>query len=128
MFRSPDGGQSWSEMQKLSPLSPIGSEGFGEAVSVHGYVAAVGAPAKDTADLGAVHVFVSADQGHRWNHTQVLLSGQALTDDSFGNSVALRGAILAVGANTHSTDHNAPQGGECTTFLFSLILVRLMCA
>lgn len=121
VFRRSDDG--WQLEQSLLSDSGGGNapDEFGRALSMDGRVLAVGAPADDRAavDAGAVHIFrqrrasvagvdrsidPAPDNGtgppptSAWEHTGVLVADDAHGGFRFGQSVAVAGDVLLVGA------------------------------
>lgn len=94
----------------LASLAPDPNDDFGSDVAVSGTTVVVGSRFEDSAaacgadnstrDSGAAHVFVKQDGTFRF---QACLPGPA--HSWFGNSVALAGDTLAVGAPVTSTVH-----------------------
>jgi hypothetical protein len=90
-------GSTWVLWQKLlSPNFP-GSAGFGAEIAFEGGTLAVGCGGEDIAatDAGAVY-FYRRNGG--WTQQPVLLAPDAALGDRFGDSVALNGNTLVVGA------------------------------
>ncbi|MEP6985578.1 MAG: DUF6531 domain-containing protein, partial [Chloroflexota bacterium] len=73
---------------------------FGETVAIYGDTAVVGSYATDLpskVDAGAVYVFVR--NAGVWTEQQKLIASDGATGDFFGNSVAIYGDTIAVGAD-----------------------------
>jgi hypothetical protein len=93
-------GNGWIEEDIL--IASDGREGdhFGVAVSLHGDVAAIGAPGHvhsvDAVHTGAAYVFHRSDGS--WTQEAELLASDGLHDDRFGTDVSLRENVLLVGA------------------------------
>ena len=85
--------------QKLTGADGAGGDLFGSAVAVDGDTVVVGALLDDNAngtDAGAAYVFVLS--GATWSQQAKLLASDGVGGDRFGNSVALDGDVLIVGA------------------------------
>ncbi|MDD5419086.1 MAG: FG-GAP repeat protein [Methanomicrobiaceae archaeon] len=86
---------SWQFEEKISSPEPADEDNFGRALAVWGNTLVVTAR-KDAAETGAAYVFVN--RGKRWIYTAELMAGDAAEGDYFGQSVALQGDIIAIGA------------------------------
>jgi hypothetical protein len=84
----------WSLAQELTAPNGAFGDAFGGSLALAGNTLAIGAPGRSS-DKGAVYVF--SNSGGRWSVAQELT---ALESDleSFGNSLALSGQTLVVGA------------------------------
>jgi uncharacterized repeat protein (TIGR01451 family) len=87
-------GTAWTEQQKLAS-GGTGVEIFGNAVSVFGDEALVGAHAGG-AGLGFANLFVRG--GSTWFLQAYLLPPYVTADDRFGRSVSVSGSTVVVGA------------------------------
>ncbi len=90
---------SWLEVQKLVPADGAGADLFGCCVAIDGNTIVVGAQQDDspTFDAGSVYVFVRSAGGSWIQQAKLTAPGQA-SGDNFGNSVAISGNTVAVGA------------------------------
>lgn len=106
--RDQGGSGVWGETATLVAPDGATGDGFGgcqacsnssQGVSVSGHVAAVGA-AMHNGGAGAVYLY-RRDLGgpDAWGHSQKLTASDAAPDDHFGESVALSGDLLVVGAS-----------------------------
>ena len=104
----------WTQAGKLTAIDPKVDAGFGHAVAVHGDTIVVGAyeedhpdpndPTKDIGDVGAAYVFTRPATG--WadmTQTARLTASDAASNDEFGNSVAVHGDTIVVGAPEEHT-------------------------
>jgi hypothetical protein len=96
-------GGTWSQQQELSASDGVAGDQFGYAVSLSGYTALVGAPAKNNLE-GAAYVF--AFTAGVWSQQQELTASDGATSDVFGISVSASGNTALVGA----TGNNSSQG------------------
>jgi hypothetical protein len=71
---------------------------FGEAVSIYGDTAAVGAY---NVDLGAGAVYIFEYDGTVWQESVKLVASDAASQDNFGYSIALDNDTLLVGARAN---------------------------
>jgi len=92
-------GNTWAQQQKLIASDPEKFDSFGEAVSVAGDTALIGAPYKDGVDLstGAAYVFVRS--GDTWTEQQRLTASDGAIDASFGVAVSILGDTALIGAS-----------------------------
>jgi hypothetical protein len=85
---------SWLE-QKATAKNGSADDVFGYAVAVSGSVAAIGATGANNGE-GAVYIFTPTDG--RWSYDQTLAASDAAAGDAFGQSVAIVGNVIIVGA------------------------------
>jgi len=123
VFRRNAATGAWVLEQEIWPPHAYASELFGTAVAIQGDTVVVGAPRAfgESGDrIGAVHVFTRSAEG-AWLHDSTLhppdrvlplaIAGQI----GFGRTLALRGALLAVGAPDRI---DAAAGLDGATYLF----------
>lgn len=105
-------GDSWSRTTKFGG-SGDGNDFFGKAVALDGDTAVVGAPDDDSngADAGSAYAFARRDGS--WSRVSTLRAGDA--DDNFGESVAVDGDVLVVGA-PRDEDPNGTFSGSAYAF------------
>lgn len=92
-------GGTWQQVAHLVADDGAEFDTFGSAVALEGDMALVGARgASPDGDVfrGAVYAFAHA--GGMWQPTQVLVAGDGTAGAWFGDALALRGGVLAVGA------------------------------
>src|SRR5262249_14066802 len=106
-------GATWSLQQKL----PVNLGGFGDdighSVAISGDTVVVGAPfdfvnPNAKGPEGSVHVFVR--NGVTWTDQQKVLAIGAVGGEEFGDSVAISGDTLVVGASKDGAGQNVNQG------------------
>jgi FG-GAP repeat len=92
-------GSSWTEEAKLiaSDAAIITGE-FGFSVAVSGDTAVVGAPSDDDAGPRSGSAYVFMRSGSSWTEEAKLTASDAEMDDRFGDSVAIDGDTVVVGA------------------------------
>ncbi len=91
-------GTSWTQQQKLVASDGAASDNFGNAVSLDGDTAVVGAYGDDTTVSNAGSAYVYTRSGATWSQQTKLASPSAAANDNFGTAVSLRGGMLAIGA------------------------------
>ena len=101
-------GSSWTQEAHLLANDNQDGDRFGDAVTVDGDVAIVGARTEDEngAEAGAAYVFVR--DGSTWSEQQKLLAADGERQDNFGTSADLDGDTAVIGAYpTHSGAEDA---------------------
>ncbi len=89
---------TWPETQILTSSTPADDANFGTALALDGDLMLVGAPAAVVGGIRQGQVTVYERVGGLWVETQTLQAGDAQVDDGFGQSVALQGDRILVGA------------------------------
>jgi hypothetical protein len=93
-------GTTWSFQQKLTANDAAADQEFGNAVAITGETIAVGEHFADlpgNSEAGAVYIYRRS--GTTWTQTQKLLPTAAvILGDHFGESVAMSGSKIAIGA------------------------------
>ena len=98
---------TWSQEARLEPSKGSAGDQFGAAVAISGNTIVVGARSDDgnaqgvpgdeeTRDSGAAYVFVRT--GSTWDEQAYLKASNFYLGDSFGQSVAVSGSSIVVGA------------------------------
>jgi hypothetical protein len=109
LFRASE--DQWVEVDKLTPPDGAKDDNFAFTVAIHGNLIAVGARRADligAKDAGAVYLFAISRNGVHL--VTKLTASDAQAGDQFGQSLALAGNFIAVGANRADIDPNADQG------------------
>jgi hypothetical protein len=116
-------GANWTSQAKLTASDAAPGEGFGFAVSLAGDHAVIGAPfANLPAGINAGAAYVFSRNGTVWGEQLKLTSGvDASADDQFGNSVALSGNTVLVGAYADATA--GPGAGSAYIYLLGSLPV-----
>ena len=107
-------GETWTHQAKLLAPDGVANDYFGYRVSIYEDTIVVGALwDDDNGDFsGSAHVFVrSADE---WNHHAKLLAPDGAVGDEFGNSVAIYGDAVVVGARRDND--NGDDSGSAYVF------------
>ena len=92
-------GVSWSQQAKLLAANGVIFDYFGISIAISGETAVVGSPRDDIGsnlDQGSAYVFVRSGAG--WSQQAKLTAGDGEGFDIFGNSVAVSGDKVVVGA------------------------------
>jgi hypothetical protein len=95
-------GSSWNEQAKLTASDAAAYDWFGTSVAIAGDYALVGAPygGDDGIDSGSAYIFKR--DGTSWNQQAELTASDGAAHDRFGESVAIAGDYVLVGAPTDS--------------------------
>jgi hypothetical protein len=104
-------GAAWTQQQILTVANGAASDFFGVSVSVSGDTVAVGAYQDDVganADQGSVYIFTRS--GTTWTQQQRLDASDGAASDDFGQSVAVSGDIVVIGAPEDDIGGNIAQG------------------
>jgi hypothetical protein len=96
VFRTSDGGATYDQVAKLTADDAAASDYFGVSVAIDGDTVVVGAFSDDS-DRGSAYVFRTSD-GATYVEVAKLTAADAATGDVFGNSVAIAGDTVVVGA------------------------------
>lgn len=97
-------GATWAEQAELTAQEGLAGDRFGSSVAIDGDTAIVGVPFKDVGlnpDQGSVFVFKRI--GTAWQQEAQLSSSDGAASDRFGNSVAIVGNTIAIGAPQDNT-------------------------
>ena len=104
-------GQDWVETAKFSPPDGKADDQFAFTIDMVGDVIAVGARRADlkgVKDAGAAYVFIMAPDSV--DLVNKLIAGDGEAGDQFGQSIAIAGDVIAVGANRAKIGDNGKQG------------------
>ncbi len=91
-------GTTWSEQTKLIPAGLISYDYFGSSVAIDGSYLVVGAWGSDGVEnfSGAAYVFYY--NGSSWGQQSRLTAADGVTDQLYGQSVAISGSRVVIGA------------------------------
>ncbi|MEX0731784.1 MAG: cadherin-like beta sandwich domain-containing protein [Aquisalimonadaceae bacterium] len=119
----------WSQQAYVKASNTEASDFFGSSVTVSGDTLAVGAPSEDSdaigvngdesnndkEDSGAVYMFTRNELDNWSQQAYVKASNTETLDSSFGQSVALSGDTLVVGAHLEKSDSIGINGDQTGT-------------
>lgn len=111
------GCNSYEEQQKLVSPETLTGTNFGDSVAISGNTAVIGAPwdvINGNNRQGSAFVFVRT--GTTWSFQQKLTASDGGFDDRFGQSLALSGDTILIGAPLHDVGSNANQGAAYVFF------------
>ena len=101
-MRNHSAGDAWGEVAKLTPAGPDPGGGFGLSVALSGDTAVVGCETNAPGGLlnaGAAYIFNrNLGGGDNWGQVKKLTASDVEVEDRFGNSVAISGDTIVVGA------------------------------
>jgi hypothetical protein len=106
-------GNSWHFEDKIVSPEPQEGDNFGRALAVQGNLLVVTAR-KNTAERGTAYVFEKT--GDVWVHTATLEASDSADGDYFGQSVAVQGSFMVIGARNTAGPNGKRSGGF---YLFS---------
>lgn len=92
----------WNLARRVFASDTDANDKFGEAVSISGNYAIIGAPHEGPSDIGKAYVFERGEDGI-WDEVQTLVPTNYLIEAEFGNAVSISGDRIAVGA-FHESD------------------------
>jgi hypothetical protein len=104
-------GDSWKPQTKIVPEDLVGSDAFGETVSLDENTLAVGAPGHTHGGVrfaGAVYIFVR--EGNKWEQQAKLTPDDPGKASKFGGSVSLTFNTVVIGAPLHDTERGRDAG------------------
>ena len=104
-------GTAWSQQRKLTASDGAAHDYSGFSVSISGDTVVIGAYLDDVGtktDQGSAYVFVRS--GTAWSQQQKLTASDGAASDVFGNSVAISGDTIIVGAVHDDVGTNRDQG------------------
>ena len=96
---------------ELTPADREPDDLFGDSVAISGNNLVVGAAsAYRGKQLVSGHAYVYSVSGSTWTQQQELTAADGVAHDAFGDSVAISGDTLVVGAGSHKVGSNSFQG------------------
>ena len=104
-------GGVWTQTTKLTAADGVAGDHFGESVAIAGGVIVIGAYLADIGGnigQGAAYVFAKTSGG--WTQTAKLTAADGAAGDNLGESVAIAGGVIVVGADKADIDGNSNQG------------------
>jgi len=137
IFKTSDSGETWTEKAYLKSEEPGSPDQFGTSVAINGDSAIVGSPYEssnlitdqDNDDLlysGATYIFKTSDSGESWDQTRFIKASNMDGSDNFGQSVAVNGDYIIVGAakedsNSITDPSNNSAVGSGAAYIFKAI-------
>ncbi len=95
-------GSTWSQQKKLTAADAAGGDYFGGSVAISGGTVVVGAAGREYDDDRAGSAYVFSRNGSEWSQQQKLFASDGEGGDTFGQSVAIDGDTIIVGAANHN--------------------------
>jgi hypothetical protein len=105
-------GETWSQQAYLKASNISTADQFGDSVAIDGDTVIVGAPQEDSDGSGEANndagaagaAYIFARSGITWTQQAYLKADNAAAGDMFGDTVAVSGDTVVVGAPGQSTD------------------------
>ena len=107
-------GNTWTQQAKLTAPDAAASDYFGKSVAISGDSVVVGAYGNDDAGSTSGSAYVFTRSGTTWTEQQKVTASDAAAGDRFGESVAISGDTLLVGA--HANDDAGSNSGSAYVF------------
>lgn len=107
-------------VEKVTSPAAQEQDAFGTSIATDGNTIVIGAPSRISTDAGAVYVW--RREGNVWKEHAVLQPSDANAEDRFGNSVAVSGGLIAVGAPYN--DEKGPSAGSVYVFEYESAMDR----
>jgi len=108
-------GTTWTEQQKILASDIQANDFFGWSVSIDGDTVVVGATGEDTGSSNAGASYIFTRSGTTWTQQQKIQASDKELNDFFGNSVAIDGNTVVVGA--HAEDTGGQEVGAAYIFV-----------
>jgi len=96
-------GTTWTQQQKIQASDIQAGDSFGNSVAIYGDTVIVGAQLEDTSGANAGSVYIFTRSGTTWTQQQKIQATDKQANDQFGQSVAISGDTVVVGANLEDT-------------------------
>ena len=99
VFRTTDGGDSYSQVVKLVASDASAYDNFGHSVAISGGTIVAGAIGDDDggSNSGAAYIFRTSDGGITYTEINKLTASDAASGGSFGYAVAIDGSVVTIG-------------------------------
>lgn len=109
-------GTIWTQQQKITSTNSLTNKLFGRSVGLDGNNAVVGENTGgfSNGDPGSAYIFTRS--GTVWSQQQRITADDGLQRDLFGESVAISGYLVVVGADGDDIGNNSAQG---SVYIFS---------
>jgi len=119
--RDHNGTDTWGEVKKVTAFDAATFDRFGQSLAISEDTLVVGADGNDDAcganpncDSGSIYVFErNKDGADNWGHVKKKIAADDAERDWFGDSVAISGDTIAVGAP--GDDSACPLDAECNS-------------
>lgn len=103
-------GATWSQQSKITASSPIINLWFGQSVAVNGDTAVIGEPLRYNGAIVSGVAYIFTRSGAVWSERATLTSADGAAGDRFGNTAAMSGNTVIVGAQWDNVGANNNQG------------------
>jgi hypothetical protein len=104
VFQPANTAGKWSQIQKLTPRSPVQYDQFGSAVAIQGDILIIGALNETYSgslvpNSGNAYLFARNTGSTNWSQTTLVRAAPSATNGAYGIAVNLQGDELVVGAS-----------------------------
>lgn len=101
VYGTSDSGATWDFMHKIVAPDADAYDTFGQAVALSANLIVIGAGGDDdsASNAGSAYIYRTSDDGATWDSVQKLVASDAAAGDLFGQSVAMNGDYIVVGAD-----------------------------
>jgi alpha-tubulin suppressor-like RCC1 family protein len=107
IFMKDTGAETWTQQAKLIASDAVTQDEFGWSVSIDNDLAIVGSLNDDDGGTSSGSAYVFARDGTNWSQQVKLTASDAASNDNFGNSVAIDGDFVVVGARGDASSTGA---------------------
>jgi len=97
VFRTTDGGVTWTQTERLTASDADEGDRFGVSVAISGDIVIIGAYL--SGESGSAYVFRTSDGGLTWTQTDKLEASDAGTFAGLGHAVAISGTLAVCGVD-----------------------------
>jgi hypothetical protein len=112
-------GSSWNQQAKLTASDGAAYDWFGSSAAIAGEYALVGAPYGGDDGINSGSAYIFKRDGTSWNEQAELTPSDGAAHDRFGQSVAITGEYVLVGAPTDSSFSDPPDPGSAYIYNLS---------
>ncbi|MHC4117242.1 MAG: C10 family peptidase [Planctomycetota bacterium] len=107
---------TWTEQAKLTTPVGVDPDLFGNSIAISEDWAVVGAPAGDGNRERSGIVYLYKREGTSWTPHAELTAPDGNTGDSFGDSIAISGYYMIIGASDDENDYMGKEAGSAYIF------------
>ncbi len=105
-------GTNWAQQAYLKAMNSGGSDAFGQSVAIDGDTIVVGAIQEDEGAYNSGAAYVYKCSGTNWTQRAYLKASNTDSGDQFGQSVAISGDTIVIGADKESSNASGVNGNQ----------------